>query len=76
MKKTIANAADDVGRDDARLINRNQLQQLLPISTMTIWRWESRGILPRHFAIGGRSFWRRTDVLRAIERLADSDAAK
>ena len=60
----------------ARLINRKQLQLLLPISPMTIWRYEKQGLLPKHFKIGGLSFWRLTAVLDAIERLASSDADK
>jgi predicted DNA-binding transcriptional regulator AlpA len=50
-----------------RLINRKQLKQLIPISTMTIWRWERDGRLPQHITIGRTSFWRMTDVLAAIE---------
>lgn len=62
--------------EKARLINRRQLQLLLPISQMTIWRYEKQEILPKHFKIGGLSFWRLADVLDAIERLAGPDADK
>ena len=53
--------------DDRRLITRRQLQDLLPVSAMTIWRWEQEGRLPKHVTIGGRSFWRRSEVLRFID---------
>ena len=56
--------------EKARLINRKQLQRLLPISPMTIWRHEKQGLLPKHIKIGGLSFWRLVDVLEAIEKLA------
>jgi predicted DNA-binding transcriptional regulator AlpA len=41
----------------------------LPVSAMSIWRFEQQGILPQHITIGGRSFWRLKDVLEAIERI-------
>lgn len=50
-----------------QLINRKQLKQIIPISTMTIWRWERDGRLPQHLTIGHTSFWKLTDVLEAIE---------
>jgi predicted DNA-binding transcriptional regulator AlpA len=49
-----------------RLINRKQLRKLLPISAMTIWRWERDGRLPQHITIGRTSFWRLADILAAI----------
>ena len=67
--------AEDEKVRKARLINRRQLQLLLPVSPMTIWRYEKQGLLPKHIKIVGLSFWRLTDVLDAIERLVGSDAA-
>lgn len=52
-----------------RLINAAQIRRLLPISTMSIWRYEQAGKLPRHFSISGRNFWRLSEVLDAIKRL-------
>jgi predicted DNA-binding transcriptional regulator AlpA len=49
-----------------RLINRRQLRELLPVSAMTIWRWEKKGRLPQHITIGRTSFWKLADVLAAI----------
>jgi predicted DNA-binding transcriptional regulator AlpA len=49
-----------------RLINRRQLRKILPVSAMTIWRWEKEGRLPQHITIGRTSFWRLADVLAAI----------
>ena len=56
----------DLARD--RLINRRQLRKLLPVSAMTIWRWERDGRLPQHITIGRTSFWKLTDVLASIGR--------
>lgn len=56
-----------------RLITRAQLREILPVSAMTVWRWEQDGRLPRHFTIGRRSFWKLDDVLRA---LSDAQASR
>jgi predicted DNA-binding transcriptional regulator AlpA len=29
---------------------------------MTIWRWERTNSFPRHLTLGGRNFWRETEV--------------
>ena len=64
-----ANANLFSSHDHHRLITRRQLQELLPVSTMTIWRLEKAGRLPRHISIGGRSYWRYADVLEALGNL-------
>lgn len=51
-----------------RLITSTQLRELMPVSAMTIWRWERDGRLPQHFTIGRRSFWKLDDVLHAIAK--------
>jgi predicted DNA-binding transcriptional regulator AlpA len=54
---------------DDRLINRKQLKQLIPVSTMTIWRWERDGKLPKHVTIGRTSFWRAVEVHEYLSRV-------
>ncbi len=49
-----------------RLITRRQLQEFIPVSSMTIWRWEQDGRLPKHITIGRRSFWKLSEILRFI----------
>ena len=56
--------------EKARMINRKQLQLLLPISPMTIWRYEKKLLRPKHIKSGGLSFWRLAAVLEAIAILA------
>jgi predicted DNA-binding transcriptional regulator AlpA len=51
-----------------RLITRRQLQQLLPVSTTTIWRLEKSGIFPKHVTIGGLNFWRAIEVHEYLSR--------
>jgi predicted DNA-binding transcriptional regulator AlpA len=54
-----------IGHDE--LISRKQLKKLIPVSTMTIWRWERDGRLPKHVTIGRTSFWRLGQILAVIE---------
>ncbi|MGC1927073.1 MAG: hypothetical protein WA706_25110, partial [Pseudolabrys sp.] len=42
----------------------------LPVSDMTIRRWERDGLLPEHFTIGRTSFWRAMTVGQYVARLA------
>jgi len=41
---------------------------IIPVSTMTIWRWEKEGRLPTHIAIERTSFWKLAEVLDFIGR--------
>jgi predicted DNA-binding transcriptional regulator AlpA len=51
-----------------RLITRKQLKELIPVSTMTIWRWEQEGRIPRHVTIGRTSFWRAVEIREYLSR--------
>jgi hypothetical protein len=50
-----------------RLVGTAERRRRIPVSDMTIWRWEKACIFPMHITIGGRNFWRDSD-LRAVER--------
>jgi predicted DNA-binding transcriptional regulator AlpA len=50
-----------------RLLNRRELRRRVPVSDMTIWRWEAKGLFPAHLSIGGRSFWRESEVRQWID---------
>jgi prophage regulatory protein len=54
-----------------RLLNRRQLRELIPVSDMTIWRWEQAGRFPRHLSINGRNYWRLSEVVAWLESLSD-----
>ena len=53
---------------DERLLPRRELRQLVPVSDMTIWRWERAGLFPRHVSINGRNYWRLSEISDWIER--------
>jgi len=62
---TNQNTSDRLGSRDGgeRLLPRRELRTLLPVSDMTIWRWERNGAFPRHLSINGRNYWLRSEVL-------------
>jgi predicted DNA-binding transcriptional regulator AlpA len=47
---------------DERLLTRRLLRKLVPVSDMTIWRWERAGRFPRHLTIYGRNYWLHSEV--------------
>jgi predicted DNA-binding transcriptional regulator AlpA len=40
---------------------------MLPVSDMTIWRWERNRGFPRHISIHGRNYWIFGDVQRWLD---------
>jgi predicted DNA-binding transcriptional regulator AlpA len=50
-----------------RLLSRKQLKRLIAVSTMTLWRCELDGRLPKHLKIGRKAFWRLGEIRALIE---------
>ena len=56
-----------------RLIDAKELHRLIPVSAMTIWRWERDQRFPARIKIGpNRVAWRLSEVLLFIEEKADA----
>jgi predicted DNA-binding transcriptional regulator AlpA len=51
-----------------RLLPRRELRRLVPVSDMTIWRWERDGRFPRHLLINGRNYWRLSELRDWMDR--------
>lgn len=51
-----------------RLLPRRELRNLVPVSDMTIWRWERDGQFPRHLSINSRNYWRFSEISDWIDR--------
>lgn len=51
-----------------RLVPRRELRRLVPVSDMTIWRWERDSLFPRHVSINGRNYWRYSEIADWIAR--------
>ena len=51
-----------------RLLPRRELRILVPVSDMTIWRWERSGMFPRHLSINGRNYWRLSELHSWIDK--------
>jgi predicted DNA-binding transcriptional regulator AlpA len=41
---------------------RRMLRQVVPVSDMTIWRWERDGHFPRHLTVNSRNYWLLSEV--------------
>lgn len=49
--------------EDERLLTRRLLRKLVPVSDMTIWRWERDGRFPQHLTVNGRNYWLHSEVV-------------
>lgn len=60
---------DETGsrNDSEMLLPRRRLRKLIPVSDMTIYRWERDGIFPKHLSINGRNYWRLSEVRSWID---------
>jgi predicted DNA-binding transcriptional regulator AlpA len=67
---THKNSFNRSGADNSteRLLPRRELRALVPVSDMTIWRWERDGLFPRHLTINSRNYWRLSELRDWIER--------
>ena len=56
-----------------RLIDAKELHRLIPVSSMTIWRWERDQRFPARIRIGAnRVAWRLSEILAWIDEKADA----
>lgn len=53
--------------NDDRLLSRKERKARVPASDMTIYRWEKAGLFPKRISVGGRVFWRLSEILEWIE---------
>jgi predicted DNA-binding transcriptional regulator AlpA len=66
LSKEESKAPVSPGQFEERLLNRRMLRRLVPVSDMSIWRWEQAGQFPRHLTINSRNFWLLSEVMRWI----------
>jgi predicted DNA-binding transcriptional regulator AlpA len=57
-----------LNKGSERLLPRRELRSLIPVSDMTIWRWERDGRFPHHLLINGRNYWRLSEIRNWIDR--------
>jgi predicted DNA-binding transcriptional regulator AlpA len=50
-----------------RLLPRRELRRFVPVSDMTIWRWEAAGQFPHHLSINGRNYWLKSEIQTWLE---------
>ena len=46
-----------------RLIGRRELRRRFPVSDITIWRWMRAKRFPEPIRVGGRNYWRESEIL-------------
>jgi predicted DNA-binding transcriptional regulator AlpA len=68
------NRFDPIDRSE-RLLPRRELRILVPVSDMTIWRWERVGLFPRHLSINGRNYWRLSELRAWMDCQARADSS-
>lgn len=49
--------------DENKLLSRKEVAGFYGISLTSLWRWEMKGSIPKPIRIGGKSFWRKSDIL-------------
>ena len=54
--------------EQSLLLSDVQAGHLLGVSRGTIWRCVKEGSLPKPIKLGGRTLWRRDEIMAAIER--------
>jgi len=52
-----------------RLLSKNELQSIWPVSEMTIWRHERAGTMPRPIRVGRRRYWRADEIETWLQAL-------
>ena len=45
-----------------QLLSRRMLRKMVPVSDMTIWRWERDCLFPKHLTINSRNYWLLSEV--------------
>ena len=59
-----------------RLIARRELRSRFPVSDMTIWRWMRAGHFPEPIRIGGRNYWRESQILQWLQAHTPTEASE
>ena len=47
--------------------------RIVPVSRATLWRWENDRDFPKRIRIGGRNFWRKSEVIAWADLQAAND---
>ena len=57
-----------ISQSGERLLPRRELRALIPVSDMTIYRWQRGRQFPRHLSVNGRNYWLLSEVQEWIAR--------
>jgi predicted DNA-binding transcriptional regulator AlpA len=45
-----------------KLLCQKQVRQIVPVCSVTLWSWVKAGKFPKPVKVGGRIFWKQTDI--------------
>ena len=67
IMESAPSTADLLG--DRALLSKKEVVALVGVTYPSIWNWMREGRFPRSVHCGGRTFWRRDEIIRWIDEL-------
>jgi len=65
LSQPIKDSEDDL---NDLLLTRHQVAKLFGISTVSLDKWKSAGLLPKHIKMAGRVYYMRQEILEMINK--------
>lgn len=69
LQPSVDQALDEPSQQE-RLLTREMLREIVPISDMGLWRWLRKGTFPQPLKFNGRNYWRASEVQSWIDARA------
>jgi hypothetical protein len=67
MQHNQASATDGFNMNNEKLLDRQDILQMFPISVRTLQYWRTKGVLP-YSKIGGKIFYKLSDVWEMVRK--------
>ena len=69
IQKLLSQPTKDSEADlDDLLLTRHQVAKMFGISTVSLDKWKSAGLLPKHIKMAGRVYYMRQEILEMINK--------
>jgi len=68
QKLLIQSTKDSEDNLDDLLLTRHQVAKMFGISTVSLDKWKSAGLLPKHIKMAGRVYYMRQEILEMINK--------
>lgn len=63
-------------RAKQKLLGRRQVKKIVPVSEMTLWRWEREGLFPKHINVGKKSLWLASEINEWMQKHSETRTQK